>query len=82
MNSTESKPPPLNCGTFSGIEKVKFTFNTFLNQFNIAVGYKKHLSDATKLAYQIGYLGDYAPFVKHLSITDCNYNVAIHMLVH
>ena len=81
MSVGEGRPPPLNCGTFTGKEKDKFAFNTFLNQFNNVIGSRKQLTDATKLAYLVGYLRDYAlSVVKHLSITDTNYDIAIQML--
>ena len=81
LKANEGKLPPLECGTFNGKEKDKFAFNTFLNQFNIVIGDKKNMSNSTKLAYLIGYLRDYAlSVVKHLSITDDNYDVAIAML--
>lgn len=69
-------------GFFNGKEKNNiFAFHTFLNQFNTDIGQKKNLSKSTKLAYFIGYLGDYAAsLVKHLSITDDNYEVDIQML--
>ena len=77
----EGKTPHLDCGTFNGKEKDKFAFNTFINQFNIVIGHKKNLSKSTKLAYLIGYLRDYAlSIIKHLSITDDNYELAIDML--
>ena len=50
MSVGEGRPPPLNCGTFTGKEKDKFAFNTFLNQFNNVIGSRKQLTDATKLA--------------------------------
>ena len=81
MHNSEGRPPPLECGTFNGKEKDKFAFNNFLNQFNIVIGQKRHLSKSTKLAYLIGYLRDYAlSIVKHLSISDDNYEVAVKML--
>ena len=54
LNLNEGKPPPLECGTFSGKEKDKFAFNTFLNQFNNIRGYKKNLSDSGKQTYLYG----------------------------
>lgn len=54
MNVTEPRPAPLDCETFSGKEKNKFAVIIFLNKFNIVVGYKKYLSDATKFVYQTG----------------------------
>ena len=81
LNISDGKPPSLDCGTFHGKEKDKFAFKTFLNQFNIVIGDKKNLSKSTKLAYLIGYLRDYAlSTVKHLSITDDNYEVAVQLL--
>ena len=81
MNMSEGKPPPLECGTFTGKEKDKFAFNTFLNQFNNVIESRKYLSDSAKLTYLLGYLRDYAlKVVKHLTITDSNYLIAIQML--
>ena len=81
FNFNEGKPPPLECGTFSGKEKDKFAFSTFLKQFENVIGYKKNLSDAAKQTYLYGYLRDYAlKVVKHLTISDANYQVALQML--
>ena len=41
MRLNETRPPPLECGTFSGMEKDKFAFNTFINQFNTVIGNKE-----------------------------------------
>ena len=41
MSLGESRPPPLTCGTFTGKEKDKFAFSTFLNQFNNVTGSRK-----------------------------------------
>ncbi len=77
----ETRPPSLECGTFSGREKDKFAFITFFNQFNTVIGHKKSLSNASKFAYLIGYLRDYAlTIVKHLTINDDNYVKAIELL--
>ena len=71
----------MECSTFSGKGLDKFAFNTFINQFNIVIGQRKNLSKSTKLAYLIGYLRYYAlSIVKHLSITDDNFDVALQML--
>ena len=81
LNMTEAKPPPLECGTFTGKEKDKFAFNTFLNQFNNVIASRKNLSDSAKQTYLYGYLRDYAlKVVKHLHISDENYQLAIKML--
>ena len=81
LNMSEGKPPPLECGTFSGKEKDKFAFNNFLNQFNNVIGSRKNLSDSAKQTYLYGYLRDYAlKVVKHLNISDSNYHLAIKML--
>ena len=81
MNVSEGKLPSLDCSTFSGKEKDKFAFNTFFNQFKNVIGSRKNLSDANKLTYLVGCLRDYAlSVVKHLSITDDNYEIAIQML--
>ena len=48
MSLGESRPPPLTCGTFSGKEKDKFAFSTFLSQFNNVIGSRKNLSNASK----------------------------------
>ena len=81
MRLNETKPPPLQCGNFSGREKDKLAFNCFINQFNAVIGDKKNLSNASKLAYLVGYLRDYAlSIVKHLAINDDNYPVAIKLL--
>lgn len=60
MNFGESRPPLLNCGTFTRKEKDKFAFNTFMNQFNNVFGSRKNLNDAAKLVYLIAYLRDFA----------------------
>ena len=31
LDTSEGKPPPLQCGTFSGSEKVKFAFSQFFS---------------------------------------------------
>ena len=81
MKLNEARPPPLECSTFSGKERDKFAFNNFLNQFNTVIGSKVNLSKSSKLAYLIGYLRDYAlSIVKHLSITDDNYDQALKLL--
>ena len=81
INMTEGKPPPLECGTFSGREKDKFAFNTFFNQFNNVIASRKNLSDSAKQTYLYGYLRDYAlKVVKHLPISDTNYQLAVNML--
>ena len=41
MTVSEGRPPPLNCGIFTGKERDKFAFNTFLNQFNNVIGSRK-----------------------------------------
>ena len=81
LNFSGGKPPPLECGTFSGKEEDKFAFHTFLNQFNNVIGSRKHLSDSAKQTYLYGYIRDYAlKVVKHLTISDSNYLLAIQML--
>ena len=81
LNLSDGKPPPLECGTFSGKEEDKFAFHTFLNQFNNVIGSRKNLSDSAKQTYLYGYLRDYAlKVVKHLTISDSNYLLAIQML--
>lgn len=69
MNMNEGRLPPLECGTFSGNEKDKFTFITFLIQFSNVISCRKNLSDSAKPAYLISYLSNYAlKVVKHLSV--------------
>ena len=81
LNFNEGKPPPLECGTFSGKEKDKFAFHSFLTQFNNVIGSRKNLSDSTKQTYLYGYLKDYAlKVVKHLTISDANYHLALQLL--
>ena len=81
LNFSDGKPLPLECGTFSGKEEDKFAFHTFLNQFNNVIGSRKNLSDSAKQTYLYGYLRDYAlKVVKHLTISDSNYLLAIQML--
>ena len=81
INVSDGKPPPLECGIFTGKERDKFAFNTFLNQFNNVIGSRKNLSDSAKLTYLLGYLRDYAlKVVKHLTVSDSNYLIAIQML--
>ena len=81
LNFNEGKPPPLECGTFSGKEKDKFAFHTFLTQFDNVIGSRKNLSDSVKQTYLYGYLKDYAlKVVKHLSISDANYHLALQLL--
>ena len=48
LNMRDVKPPSLECGTFTGREKDKFAFNTFLNQFNNVIGSWKNMSDSAK----------------------------------
>ena len=81
LNFSDGKPPPLECGIFSGKEEDKFTFHSFLNQFNDVIGSRKNLSDSAKQTYLYGYLRDYAlKVVKHLTISDSKYLLAIQML--
>ena len=81
INVSDGKPPPLECGIFTGKGRDKFAFNTFLNQFNNVIGSRKNLSDSAKLTYLLGYLRDYAlKVVKHLTVSDSNYLIAIQML--
>ena len=81
VNMSEGKPPPLDCGSFTGKEKDKFAFNSFLNQFENIIGNRKNLSNSTKQTYLYGYLRDYAlKVVKHLPISDDNYHLALQML--
>ncbi|XP_068227935.1 uncharacterized protein [Palaemon carinicauda] len=78
---SDGKPHPLVCGIFSGEEKDKFTFNSFLNQFNNVIGSRKNLSDSAKQKYLHGYLRGYSlKVVNHLNISDSNYHLAIEML--
>ena len=52
-----------------------------MNQFNNVIGSRKNLSNSVKQAYLTGYLRDYALMVvKHLTISDSNYHLAIQML--
>ena len=52
-----------------------------MNQFNNVIGSRKNLSDSAKLTYLLGYLRDYAlKVVKHLTVSDSNYLIAIQML--
>ena len=79
--NSDGKPPKLDCGNFNGTEKDKFAFNTFLNQFNNVIGSRKNLSKSAKQTYLYGYLRDYAlKVVKHLPISDDNYDLALQML--
>ena len=81
LNFNEGKPPPLECGTFSGKEKDKFAFHSFLTQFDNVIGSRKNLSDSSKQTYLYGYLKDYAlKIVKHLTISDANYHLALQLL--
>ena len=78
---SEGKPPPLNCGKFSGREKDKFAFHNFLTQFENIIGSRKNFSDSVKLTYLFSYLEDYAfKLVEHLTVSDSNYKVAIDLL--
>ena len=81
LNLSDGKPPPLECGTFSGKEEDKFAFHTFLNQLNNVIGSRKNLSGSAKQTYLYGYLRDYAlKVVKHLIISDSKYLLAIQTL--
>ena len=60
LSFNDGKPPPFECGTFSGKEKDKFAIHTFLNQFENVIGSRKNLSDSAKQTYLYGYLRDYA----------------------
>ena len=81
LNFRDGKPPPLECGTSSGKEEDNFAFHTFLNQFSNVIGSRKNLSDSAKQTYLYGYLRDHAlKVVKHLTISDSNYLLAIKML--
>ena len=52
-----------------------------MNQFNNVIGSRKNLSDSAKFTYLLGYLRDYAlKVVKHLTVSDSNYLIAIQML--
>lgn len=77
MSISEGKPPHLQCGTFSGKED-KFPFNTCLDTFQKCHRFQNNLSDSAKQIYLYGYLRDYAfKVVKHLTISDSNYHLAI-----
>ena len=77
----EVRPPPLQCGNFSGDEVDKFAFSNFLHQFNNVIDCKKSLSNSAKLAHLRGYLRGYAfTVIKHLTISDQNYTVALELL--
>ena len=81
MDNSEGKPPPLQCGTFSGEEKDKFAFYNFLTQFKNVIGSRANLTNSAKLSYLIGYLQGYAlKVVNHLLINNDNYEVALKLL--
>ena len=80
-HTSESRPPPLLCSTFDGTGVDKFEFNNFLVQFSNVIDCRKNLTDSAKLAYLHSYLKGYAfKIVKHLSITDANYPIALDLL--
>ena len=77
----KGKPPPLKCGCFNGMEKDKFAFNTFLNQFNNIIDSRANLSKAAKLTYLHGYLRGYAlKVISHLPVSNSNYEIALNLL--
>ena len=81
LNLSEAKLPPIECPVFTGREKDKFSFNTFLNKFQDIIGSKVSLSSTTKQIYLFSYLKDYAhSVVCHLPIADGNYEIAIELL--
>ena len=81
LNISDGRPPPLECSNFSGTEKDKFAFNSFLNQFHNVIGSRKNLTDSAKQTYLYGYLEGYAlSIVKYLPISDKNYKLALQML--
>ena len=81
IDNSEGKPPPLQCGTFSGEEKDKFAFYNFLTQFKNVIGSRANLTNSAKLSYLIGYLQGYAlKVVNHLLINNVNYEIALKLL--
>ena len=54
LTTYERKPSPLECGVFTGKEKDKFVFSTFLKQFNKVIASRKNLTDPAKLTYLVG----------------------------
>ena len=81
FDTSEGKPPPLQCGTFSGTEKDKFAFSNFLIQFENVIGHKKNLSDSAKQSYLLSYLRGYAlKVISHLAVSEENYKVALKLL--
>ena len=45
LTTNEGKPLPLECGVFTGKEKDKFAFSTFLKQFSNIMASRKNLTD-------------------------------------
>ena len=81
INMSETRPPPLQCGTFEGGAGDSLAFKAFLYQFQNVIGCKKNLADSSKLAYLRGYLRGYAlKIIQHLSLEDSNYEVAMKLL--
>ncbi len=81
INLNEAKLPPIECPSFTGMEKDKNFFNTFLKKFEDLVGNRTNLSDTAKQIYLLGYLKDYAyTVVSHLSIAEGNYRTAVELL--
>ena len=81
FDTSEGKPPPLQCGTFSGTKKDKFAFSNFLIQFENVIGHRKNLSNSAKLSDLLSYLKGYAlKIINHLAVSDENYSVALKLL--
>ena len=78
--TVEPKPPPLTCGTFNGVD-TKLEFQSFLNQFNNAVGSNKNYSDSLKFSYLLSYLRDLPlKLVQHLPVDDSSFSLALSLL--
>ena len=77
----ELKLPYLNCPTFSGEGSTSLEFSSFLAQFQDVIGLRSNLAPSTKFTYLRTYLKGYAlKVIRHLNVTDSNYEVAIDLL--
>jgi hypothetical protein len=75
------KPPPLKCEMFEDNVLNRFQFRNFLLQFENIVGNRKDLNKACKMTYLVSYLqGKAFNIIKHLSISEANYEQALNLL--
>ena len=79
--TTQLKPPTLTIATFSSNAGNKFAFRNFLSQFEEAMAASGVVSNKMKLTFLKNYVGGEAlNAIKHLSLSDDNYEEALAIL--